>query len=149
MTGSNHVVTGALIAAVVPIPQIAIPLAFLSHFVLDALPHYGDTNKHSWLNRHFKYVLGTDALIMTMFLLAVVLLQPLHWVLILIAALVAVSPDVLWVPYYFADLRGVERTESPVAKLFKRIQWAERPWGIYVEAVWLVIFTGLFIAVIS
>lgn len=149
MTGSNHVVTGALIAAVIPHPLLAIPLAFVSHFVLDALPHYGDTNKRSWLNRHFKYVLGIDALIMTIFLMSVVLLQPLHWVLILFAALVAVSPDVLWVPYYLSDLRGVERKESPIAKLFKRIQWAERPWGIYVEAAWLVIFTGLFITVIT
>lgn len=149
MTGSNHVVTGAFIAALVPVTWVAIPLAFVSHFVLDALPHYGDTNKRSWLNRHFKYVLATDALMMTLFLLALVLLQPLHWVLILVSALVAVSPDVLWVPYYLADLKGVERPESPTAKLFKRIQWAERPWGIYVEAAWLVTFTGLFITVIT
>ncbi len=147
MTGSNHLVTGALIAAAVPVPWVALPLAFVSHFVLDALPHFGDTNKHSWLNRHFKYVLGVDALIMTVFLLALVILQPLHWVLILIAALVAVSPDVLWIPYYLADQRGVERPESRVAKLFKWIQWGERPWGIYVEAVWLVVFTGLLIGV--
>jgi hypothetical protein len=41
MTGFNHATTGALIAGVVVNPLVAIPLAFVSHFVLDAIPHFG------------------------------------------------------------------------------------------------------------
>ncbi len=41
MTGFNHAVTGALIAGAVGNPFLAIPLAFASHFVLDAIPHFG------------------------------------------------------------------------------------------------------------
>jgi hypothetical protein len=32
---------GAIIALAISQPLIALPLAFVSHFVLDALPHYG------------------------------------------------------------------------------------------------------------
>ena len=40
MTATNHVATGVLIAVVVPDPWVALPLAFASHFVCDALPHF-------------------------------------------------------------------------------------------------------------
>lgn len=40
MTGFNHALVDGLIGKYVPWP-LAIPLAFASHFVLDALPHYG------------------------------------------------------------------------------------------------------------
>ena len=143
MTGSNHLVTGALIAAVVPVPALAIPLAFVSHFVLDALPHFGDTNKHSWLNRHFNYILAVDIIVGLAFLLALAILQPLHWVLMLVCAAVSVSPDALWIPYYLSDRKGIELEHGRLSKLFKKIQWAERPWGIYVEVLWFV--TGVFV----
>jgi hypothetical protein len=76
VTASNHVVTGALIATAVAQPAAAIPLALASHFVLDALPHYGDVNKSSWLNRNFKYILGIDLLLANLFLLAIIIMQP-------------------------------------------------------------------------
>jgi hypothetical protein len=40
MTLTNHLLTGAAIAKLLPSP-VAIPIAFASHFVLDALPHFG------------------------------------------------------------------------------------------------------------
>lgn len=135
MTGSNHVVTGALVAAVVHQPQLAIPLAFLSHFVLDALPHYGDNSDHSWLRTHFDKVLIVDACITTAFLVTLAMTQPAHWLLMIICGLVAVSPDILWLPYYIADRKGNPKEHGPVSRLFKWIQWGERPWGIYIEFV--------------
>ncbi len=140
MTASNHVVAGALIATAVTQPIIAIPLAFLSHFVMDALPHYGDNSKHSWLNRNFKYVLMTDLTIASLFILGIIFAQPASWVLIVACAIVAVSPDILWLPYYLADLRHEPKEHSTLAKFLKWIQWGERPWGIYLE---LVVFASL------
>jgi hypothetical protein len=55
---TNHVLSGALIGAVVrrPLPAFAIGVA--SHFVLDALPHWGD-----WRNKqHFLRVAVPDGL---------------------------------------------------------------------------------------
>lgn len=144
MTGSNHVVAGALIATVVQQPVAAIPLAFLSHFVLDALPHYGDTDQRSWLNRHFSYVLIIDGLITTIFLMSILILQPSGWLVMIIAGLVAVSPDLLWLPYYLAYLKHEHKEDTKLAAFLKWIQWGERPWGIYVEVVWLVASWVLF-----
>jgi hypothetical protein len=135
VTASNHVVTGALIATAVAQPAAAIPLALASHFVLDALPHYGDTNKSSWLNRNFKYILGVDLLLASIFLLGLVIAQPASWFLLAVCGVVAVSPDLLWLPYFLADLKHEQKEHSKLAKLLKWIQWGERPWGIYLEVV--------------
>ena len=40
MTATNHALTGAAIGFIVGVPAIAIPLALISHFVLDAIPHF-------------------------------------------------------------------------------------------------------------
>lgn len=140
MTASNHVVTGALIATAVASPVFAIPLALASHFVLDALPHYGDTNKSSWLNRNFKYILGVDLFLASLFLGAIVLMQPTSWLLLAICGVVAVSPDILWLPYFLADLKHEQKEHSRLARFLKWIQWGERPWGIYLE---IAVFAGL------
>ena len=55
MTTTAHALTGAAIAVVIKKPKLAIPLAFLSHFACDALPHFGigmnfgSTNMFAWL----------------------------------------------------------------------------------------------------
>lgn len=145
MTASNHVVTGALIATAVAQPAAAIPLAFASHFVLDALPHYGDTNKASWLNRNFKYILGIDLLLASIFLLAIVIAQPTSWFLLALCGVIAVSPDILWLPYFLADLKHEQKEHSKLAKFLKWIQWGERPWGIYLEIIVLAALVTTFL----
>jgi hypothetical protein len=149
VTASNHVVTGALIATAVTQPALAIPLAFMSHFVLDALPHYGDTNKRSWLNRNFKYILAVDLFLASLFLLGIVILQPASWFLLAFCGALAVSPDILWLPYFLADLRHEELHDTKLAKFLKWIQWGERPWGIYLEVVVLVGLVVTFLQKVS
>jgi hypothetical protein len=39
MLSTPHLLTGAAIVLTVPQPELSLPLAFLSHFVLDAIPH--------------------------------------------------------------------------------------------------------------
>ena len=149
MTASNHVVAGAVIAAAVPQAAIALPLAFISHFIMDALPHYGDNDNHSWLNRHFKYVLGVDLALTLIFLIGLLVLQPANWVLLVLAGLVAVSPDILWLPYFLADLKHQHKEHSKLAKLLKWIQWGERPWGIYIELAALAGLLAVFATLVS
>lgn len=147
MTASNHVVAGALIASAVPQAAVAIPLAFVSHFIMDALPHFGDTDNHSWLNRHFNYVLGIDILLTVLFILGIVVFQPASWMLMVICGLVAISPDLLWIPYFLAHLKHEHKEHSKLAKFLKWIQWGERPWGIYIEGVVLILGILLFIKI--
>ena len=41
MVITNHVLAGSLIGIGIKEPTLAITLAFVSHFVMDALPHFG------------------------------------------------------------------------------------------------------------
>lgn len=43
MLTTPHAVTGAAIATLVPNPVVAIPLAILSHYALDTVPHWQET----------------------------------------------------------------------------------------------------------
>ncbi len=147
MTGSNHVVTGALIAVAVPQAVVAVPLALVSHFVLDALPHYGDNDRHSWLNRHFMYVLAIDATISVGFLICLLIWQPANWVLMVVCALVSVAPDAIWIKYLMADRRGEDIPHSAFARFSKWIQWGERPWGIYIEIATLIALLSVFLSI--
>lgn len=145
MTGSNHVVMGALVGALVAQPIIAIPLAFFSHFVLDALPHYGhEHDERYWLTKNYRRVLVADALLTTSLFLYLLLVQPQNWGLMFVCAAVAVLPDALWIPYYLHDLKYPEsKQRRPLSRLLKKIQLGERPWGIYVELVFLAIILSI------
>ncbi len=46
MLVTNHVLSGAVIGAVSPDVRQAVSLGFLSHFVLDGLPHFGVDDAH-------------------------------------------------------------------------------------------------------
>ncbi len=138
MTATNHAVTGALIAAVVDKPVLALPLAFLSHFMLDALPHLGADTR----GRKFQYTLAFDVIMASSFLLSIVLLQPPGWLLLLAGAIVAMLPDVVWAPYYFLELQGKRQPTDPLdpfSQFHSRIQWGERPWGYLVEILWFAV----------
>ena len=43
---TNHVLSGAVLGAVAPDVGQAVSLGFLSHFVLDGLPHFGVDDEH-------------------------------------------------------------------------------------------------------
>jgi hypothetical protein len=149
MTASNHAVAGAVIASVVANPVIAIPLAFASHFVMDAMPHYGDRNKSSWLNRNFHYVLVSDFIVTLSFISFTIFKSPPNLFMIFICAVVAVLPDVLWLPYYLADIRHKDCPHSKTARFLKWIQWGERPWGIVIEIGVFILLVHTFIKQIS
>jgi hypothetical protein len=142
MTASNHVVTGAVIAVAVGQPILALPLAFASHFVLDVLPHYGADNHTS---RLFLYSLVVDMGIAASFLLYLVLQQPDSWLLLFACAVLAASPDLLWLPYWVLELRGKPKPLGKVAHWLAKIQWGERSWGIIIELVWFAVMMTIFI----
>ena len=53
MTGTNHALSGAVIATFLPAP-VAIPVAFMSHFVLDAIPHFSVDKEKKNSHRIYK-----------------------------------------------------------------------------------------------
>lgn len=59
MLVTNHVLSGAALGAAVRNPWLAFPLGVVSHFVLDATPHWGKWDD----NTHFMQVAVADGLV--------------------------------------------------------------------------------------
>lgn len=145
MTLTNHLLTGAVLSKFLPLP-VALPLAFASHFVLDALPHFGFPNegvshKHS---RRLYSVIALDFIVGI--IIAVWLINDGHptW---LLGGLVAFSPDLMWI-YRFAIPEKFGKLPASKGNLLVQfhtnIQKYERQWGIFVELVYgTVLFTVL------
>lgn len=152
MTATNHAITGALIGLIVGQPALALPTAFLSHFVCDAIPHYGN-DKLSLRSKNFKRLLVTDAGLCILLVALLALRHPAHWLLAAICAFVATSPDLLWFPRFVAAQRPHQKRapESKLSRLLgsNGIQWFQRPIGAAVEAFWLLAGLSLLVAFVK
>ncbi len=135
MTATNHTLTGALIAANFPKPLIAIPLALASHLVLDALPHFGGDQLSHTDTKYF-IILASDAAMAAFVLSLIIVVGPAHWLLMITCAIIAASPDLLWLPYWIAELRGQKHQLGKLSRFLSWIQWGERPWGWIFELIW-------------
>lgn len=99
MTGLNHVTTGALIVTAVDNPWLAIPLAFVSHFVMDGIPHYGIEMDDDVFIRNRQKNLRIAASLETTFTIAALIILPIliqphvKWWITLLAMLSALAPD--------------------------------------------------------
>lgn len=148
MTASNHILTGAVVAISVKNPLLAISLSYLSHFAIDALPHFGPPGikglVESINHRAFRVGVALELL-----LLAPVILLIFHltsgitpaWLLVT-CMLVADLPDILWVPIYLYEVKQqTPKTLGPIAKFHGQIQ-KHSYWGIMTEIIW---FAGMLI----
>ncbi len=137
MRALNHALTGAVIGLTLPVP-IALPLALVSHYVLDGIPHYGsaalDNNK-----RLFNVTLAIDAALCVVLVMVLAISSPANWLWAAIAAFLATAPDLMWIPTYLRrqNDKALPEYKGWWIQLHKKIQWYERPNGLYVELVWL------------
>jgi hypothetical protein len=136
VTATNHVVAGALIATVIHEPLLAVPIALLSHLVMDALPHFS-WDEHT--SKTFAKILLTDMACASAVLLTILMLHPANWVLLVTCGIAAASPDLLWGYHLAQELRGKPKPYSPVARFLIWIQWKElQSWtGFAIELAWL------------
>lgn len=133
---TNHMTTGAVIAFAIKQPAFALPLAFLSHFLLDALPHYGVKGEEHTFSRLTHAVIVTDIIIAMGFLLW---LATSGYYLAALAAVAAASPDAAWgYRVLQMHLYGRMKPQNMLTKFHAWIQWGERPWGLAVEAVYTI-----------
>lgn len=145
MTATNHMMTGALIAAVVRRPELAIPLAFLSHFALDAVPHFGFEEDDVIVRNSmklFRVVMSVDiaasiaalVILPTVARISHMAVQP--WVIVA-SMLAAYSPDVIWLYRYIHEMRTKsQRPQGRFARFHQNIQWSETLHGVHAEFVW-------------
>ena len=136
MTGLNHAVTGALVAASINKPILALPAALLSHFAVDMIPHW---------NYKIKGDLQQLAMMMDLTLLLSVLLILSVTVdgstrLIIAGGFLGILPDAMWLPELLKGKQPKIDGKSlwlRLRRLHSKIQWSETSNGIYVEIVWL------------
>ena len=139
MTGTNHALTGAVIVAIISVPVIALPLAFLSHFALDTLPHFGEIyNKRKALSKSIWII---DAVLLTFLLVGLIIST--NW-LLLAGALLALSPDFAWVYRFVVSEKFGKLPPKPTNRFNKfhaGIQKLETKQGLVVEILWFMSFS--------
>ena len=137
MTATNHALTGAIIGLAVPSPWVALPLALISHFICDAVPHFGlnhDIDGDAW----FKKVLLVEASLCGLIVISLAILQPHHWPQAAECAFLAASPDFMWINRFWRAQTGRSKPkhEPLILRFHSSIQWFQRPIGAVVEAAW-------------
>lgn len=108
-----HVLLGAAIATKVGNPYIAIPLAFLSHFVLDKVPHWNphinsETKKYGKPSKKSTNIIIVDASIALIWgsLIAEKALPNITLATsILLCCFAAALPDIIEIPYFYFKKR--------------------------------------------
>ena len=147
MTATNHAITGALIGLAVSNPALAVPLAFISHFALDAIPHYDSPGYE--LERigstRFRKQLSIDASLCFLLVVVLALRRPEHWLVVAFSAFMATFPDLLWLPK-FLHVRTTGKllpNNNFFWKFHDKIQWRTGSKYIWVEATWFIVFGGL------
>ena len=145
MTGFNHAITGAFVAAVFNEPLISLPAAFASHFVADAIPHWNYQVKGGLRARHA--VMAADllfSLVLLLILTATVNATP--W-LVFAGGIAGIAPDTMWLPYFLTGKPSNISSQKNPLHLFRRfhfwIQWSETAKGLYVEFIWFFIMLWL------
>lgn len=148
MTATNHTLTGSVVALATAslLPWwVILPLAFVLHFAMDALPHFGQRdNSYAAISR-LKWFLPIDATLAAAVLLTLLITRPDHWPLAIAAGIVCASPDLQKTGRFIRFLKtGIDRRDHDwLSRFHHYIQWGERLWGGWVELAWLI--TGVLV----
>jgi len=107
MLSTPHLLVGAAIAHAVSEPTIALPLAFMSHFVLDATPHWDGSPHAPFSKKVIGAVVADYAFGMT--LIYALTLGNSNQPIVLAGAFLATLPDFI--------MAFSKHIESPIIKL--------------------------------
>lgn len=143
MTGINHILTGTVIALTVKEPLLAAPLAFFSHFILDATPHFGGTPAYEYGHKWFPFIMLADGILCVSAITFACLMAPQLAGLIMLCALCAILPDALLLHYYAHG-----RYKHAFHRIHLGMQWFERPPGAIVEAAYFIGISTILLALI-
>lgn len=114
MLETPHAIVGAVIAAKVGNPYLAIPLAFASHFVLDRVPHW-NPHLNTEIKKYGKPTLNSTilitldvvlALVLGFFMASTALPDQSRAIVIVLGAFAGVLPDVIEAPYFFLGYKN-------------------------------------------
>jgi hypothetical protein len=139
MTATNHALTGAIIGAAVHQPWLALPAAFLSHYILDMTPHFG-VDEDFIKTKGFRYLLYVDALLCVILALVLAVAGPQHWFVVVLGTFLATAPDLFWInKYRYVGQKRLNKWKPNIYSRFaSKIQWFEKPIGAAVEVAWFI-----------
>lgn len=119
-------------------------MALLSHYVLDSLPHFGVSEDTEIRNgsKFFKSVVTIDTLLFVASWIAVPILcssarVPVWLILACMGA--AFLPDLAWLYRFYKEQHShadKKRKMHILNHLHHKLQWGERPWGVFIEVIW-------------
>ncbi len=135
MTATNHAMTGAIIGLTVSNPVVAVVAAFFSHFVLDAIPHFG-AGKDFYKTKPFRIMLVVDSLLCIVLVAVLFTVHHEYWFVPALAAFTAASPDLWSFRRFYYHRIGKKYTRGRIAYFASSIQWFEKPIGAVVEIAW-------------
>lgn len=136
MTGTNHAITGALIATVTTRPIIALPAALLSHFIIDTVPHWNYKLPDGVVVKRIAIISDLALSVVVTGLIAFLVSD--SWWLTVLAAGLAILPDTMWLPNMLYD-KPTKPDSSLIGRLrlfHMKIQWSETTAGALVEVAW-------------
>lgn len=137
MIATNHALTGAVIGLSVSSPWIAIPAALISHFICDAIPHFGAAGEDNFLrSKSFRIYLVIDALLCILLVISLFVLRVDNWFLVSLCAFLAASPDFWHIKRFVYARNKQPYRPGKIAKFSSDIQWFQRPIGAIVEIAW-------------
>lgn len=142
-----HTIIGATIAIKVGNPALSLPLALLSHFAFDLVPHwnphiYREVNSHGQVSVRSKGVIVADSFsaLAVGTLLAFRFYPDLNRVVTIFAAcFLAVLPDLVEAPYFFL-FNSTNKYLKAYIKFHRRFQANASFWpGVISQAVVVII----------
>jgi hypothetical protein len=137
MTAVNHALTGATVAAAINRPILSLPAALLSHFVIDALPHWN--YKLPGIYRQLAIMFDITLSLSLLVVLAVTVDASQR--LIIAGGFLGILPDLMWAPHiFYGQPSPTDRLNllHKLRRLHIKIQWSETRKGAYVEAAWFI-----------
>lgn len=134
MTATNHALAGTIIGLSITQPAVALPLALVSHFALDAVPHFGvQFDKSPRRRKIFHVSLLIDAILLSA-VIGYLLISAAGW-LALACLFLAGCPDFVQAYKYLFDenFRARPTQQHWFTKFHHNIQWSTTLWGLLVE----------------
>lgn len=114
MLETPHVIVAATIAYKLGNPYLVIPLSFVSHFVLETVPHWNphimtEMKKFGEITKKSKLIIAADVLLAFVsgfYIASTVLPNATHFWTIIFASFFGVLPDLIEAPYFFLNWRN-------------------------------------------
>lgn len=133
MTGLSHMITGVVAAKFLPLPLV-LPVAFTSHFLVDAILYFDEMLEKR--RKLVRTVWVINFVLLACFLVFLIVRR--EWVFLL-SGVVAMSPDFAWVYRFAVQERFGKRPPRPVDKFnvwHAHIQQYKTRLDIVIKVLW-------------